>query len=353
MTVPSLDNPAVVTDPRPAAIDETLIDPSRVPGALQEVKTRDLPDGARITFEYAPYGWLTKDGEPRRQDYRAYYHTPQPECPECHGSGRAPSEKRPRSTIKCKPCNGTGECRRERMVSVTTLLDSISPKPGIPPWSEARGIEGAVEAVRRGLILPDTDPAEAVRIVRAHKLGADRARDDAAGRGLNAHALLEDYMRTGRVPNPADHPPEHRGYLKGLFAFLLRNEPTPASVEELVCDPAAGYAGRRDLVAIVKDGRRVGFDAKTQENGGICSSAHLQLGLYERAAVACGDEPCDELVVVVFAANGEFREMACAATPQTIDAALAFYEAIRPVDGLCAAANRVEKEARRIVGVVS
>lgn len=320
--------------------------PSLTPGGLQDLKQRELGDGSVITFEFAPYGWLTQKGEPRQQDYRAYYWTPRAECLACGGSGRTASEKRPDGTVKCKPCNGTGECKRERMISVTTLLDAVCPKGGLPSWSEARGIEGAVEAMRRGEITELSDPADAVKLVRYLRLGADRARDVAADRGLNTHALLEDYMVTGNVPNLADHPVEHHGYLQGLCAFLLKNDPQPEAVEQLVCDPDAGYAGRRDLVAMV-GGCRVGFDAKTQENGGIYSNAHLQLQMYERAAVAGGDEPCDRLTVVVFAANGEFREMACEALPRTVDAALEFYREIKPINALCDGANLAEKKARQ------
>lgn len=313
----------------------TIADP-QIPEGLSDYKHRELPDGSLLEYE-----------ERRDSSYRAYHLTPQPQCPACEGSGRAPSEKRPGGTIKCEPCKGTGAHPRQRLVSVSTLLDSICPKPGIPPWAEARGIEGAVEAMRRGEISPDTDPADAVKLVRLLKLGADQARDTAATRGLNLHGLLEDFMTTGTVPNLADHPVEHHGYLQGLCAFLLKNDPEPVAVEQLVCDPDAGYAGRRDLVAMVDGCCRVGFDAKTQERGGIYSSAHVQLQMYERAGIACGDEPCDRLVVVVFAANGEFREMACEAMPRTVEAALAYAREIRPIDSLCEGQNRAERKARQ------
>ena len=90
--------------------------PATIPGGLQEHKTRILPDGSLLEFEYAPAGYLTKGkGEPRLVDWRAYFHT---------------------------PVGG----KRTRMVSVTTLLDCILPKGGLPSWAEARGIEGAVRA---------------------------------------------------------------------------------------------------------------------------------------------------------------------------------------------------------------
>ena len=304
------------------------------PVALLEYKRRELPGGALLEFE-----------ERRDTNYRAYYYTPQPKCPDCGGSGRVPSSKRANGTVKCQPCKGSGECKRERFISVTTLLDAILPKPGLPIWAEARGIEGVIAAMRLGEIDHGTDPADAVKIVRALKLGADAARDKAADRGLNVHALLEAYMRTGDPPRIGDHPVEHHGYVAGLCRWLLEKNPEPEAVEELVCDPVARYAGRSDLVARV-GGFRVRYDAKTQERCGIYAGAHLQVKLYERGSIACGDEPCDFLRAVVFAADGEYDEMECEATDATVDAALEFAGLIRPIDSLCEQRNRRERQAR-------
>lgn len=328
----------------------SAIDQSTVPGALQEVKARPLPDGSMIEFEFAPAGWLTKAGEPRKTDYRAYYWTPPiTACEDCGGGGRVPGA-RANTTKRCPSCQGTGEAgKRTRLPSVTTLLDTICPKPGIPPWSEARGIEGTVEAIRRGLIDPydEASAAMAVDVVRANRLGADRAKDDAAQRGLNIHALLEQYLRTGEPPNPADHQVEHWGYIRALTRWLLKYDPEPVAIEQLVAHPEDGYAGRLDLRARV-GGRLITYDAKTQERCGIYSTAHLQVNLYERAAIHCGDEPADGLVVVVFAADGEYDEMPADYPSSLVDAALTFARAVKPIDSFCESRNRRQREARKV-----
>lgn len=298
-----------------STIDET-VDLSTVPGAMAHALTREVPDGL-IEFEEAPVGWLKKDGEPRQASWRAYFFTP-----------------------------NDGE--RLRLPSTTTLLDAIFPKGGLPPWSEARGIEGAVEAVRIGLVGEQTTPAEAVEIVRANKLGADAAKKSAADRGLNIHAALEEYMRTGKAPRLKDHPEHHRGYLQGLTRWLLRADPEPVSVEELVVHPEDGYAGRLDLRATI-DGQLVTCDAKTQERAGIYPGAYYQVNLYERAAVRCGADPAKRKLVIVFAANGEFREMAADYEDWRLDAALAHYRASKPIISACESANRIEKKAREAV----
>jgi hypothetical protein len=321
--------------------------PSTIPGAVQESLRRELDSGGLIEFESSPTGWLTQAGEMRVKDYRAYYWTAQPECESCDGSGRVPSEKRPGGTVKCQPCNGSGETKRQRVMSVSSVLDMILPKPGLPPWAEKQGIEGAIKAVRLGEIDPYTiAPGEATERVRGLRLGADRARDDAADRGLNVHDLLREYMETGNAPSRDRVLPEHAGYHQALCRFLLKTNLEPLLVEELVCDPSNGYAGRSDLVAMA-DGFRIRYDAKTNEKGQIWPGAHVQDALYERAGIASGDDPCDLLKIVVFAANGEYREMACSATEQTIDAALEWCRYVRPLNSVCESANRVEREARR------
>lgn len=321
------------------------VDQSTVPGALDVSLRRELPNGGTVIFEHAPAGWLTQKGQVRFKDYRAYYYQATERCQECD-DGRIASVKRPGNTIQCPACKGSGECRRDRYQSVTTILDVILSKPGLAPWYEARGIEGVIEAMRLGEITFDTDPTEAIEIVRRLGLGADRARDLAAERGLNVHALLEEYMETGNAPRAHEHPVEHHGYVHALNAWLLDRDPEPLAVEQLVCHVEAQYAGRRDLVATV-DGKIVGFDAKTQENGGIYSSAHIQLRLYEEAAVAGGDDPTDELRVVVFAADGTYREMPCMATAETAQKALKFAADVRPIESECTRLNLAEKRGRQ------
>lgn len=328
------------------------VDQSTVPGALEEYKTREIDGLGLIEFEQAPSGWLTKAGEVRKKDWRAYHYTPLATvCGPCEGSGRIPG-KRDGTTKQCPTCKATGNPeKRDRFTSVTTALDDIVAKKGLPPWSEARGIEGAIEAVRLGLINP-RDPvsvANAIETVRKHRLGADRARDDAADRGLNVHACLEHYMLTGSPPNPINHPEAHWGYLRALTRWLVHADPEPVAVEQLVVHPEDHYAGRLDLRAYLKTtcGALTTVDAKTQEKAGIYLGAHAQVNLYERAARRCGDEPADRLVIVVFAADGEYREMPADHPDSFTDAALAWLKQAKPVDSMCERHNRRERDARK------
>ncbi|MGH2876665.1 MAG: hypothetical protein ACRDLV_10475 [Solirubrobacteraceae bacterium] len=318
--------------------------PEFTPGAMQTVKERRLPSGHLITFEFAPAGWLKRTGAPRYDDWRAYYLTASPECEVCGGSGRAPSEKRQDATIRCKPCKGTGRTQRTRVESVTTICGRILPKDGLPPWAEMAGIHGTVEAVRRGLITAHSTDEEAVAIVRANKLGADAERNRAANRGLNVHALLEMFMLTGAPPNPADHPQPHRPFIRGLVKWLLWADPEPEAVELIVADPERGYAGRLDLLARI-DGRVTLVDLKTQENGAIYESAHIQAGLYRDAELRWGEHRPTHAVVVVVDGHGSFREMDLLADAELSNRALAFYAQIKPVTAGCNQQNSIIRQA--------
>ena len=292
-----------------------------VPGAMSVQLKRALPSGVEVTFEAAPAGWLKSDGKPRKKDWRAYY------------LNRAPDVV-PQA--------------RQRVLSVTTLLDAILPKDGLAPWYERGGIGGALEAVRRGLVTLDMDDDTAVRIVRGNRLGADALRDAAADRGLNIHRMLEEYMLFQQVPNPADHPEPHRPFIRGLVKWLIRLDPEPVEVELLVADPENGYAGRLDLLARVKVGGVPQLwlcDLKTQEKGSIYESAHVQTRLYARAEERFGEyDHIDNVRIVVVDGRGGFREMDCIADDEMALQALAYHRRVKGVVAACAQVNRIVRK---------
>lgn len=329
-------------------LDLPTIDRSLIPGEMKTTLTRDLDDGSKIEFSEAPAGWLTKKGEPRTEPWRAYhYTTASSRCEPCEGTGRL--FDRSERGRNCPACSGTGDgAERTRFESVTGIVDAICPKPGLPPWAEARGIEGAHQAWCLGLVDADTPPERVIEIVREHGLGADKAKLEAADRGLNVHALLEHYMRTGTAPAVHGHPEHHHGFIRGLSRFLLAFDPQPRAVEQVVVHPELAYAGRVDLVADVEN-LLTTIDAKTQEKGGIYTGAHVQVGLYEGARRRCGDEPASRLIVVVFAADGNFRVMEASHPDSFIDAALAWRQQVKPIDSACESQNRIEREARKAV----
>lgn len=286
-------------------------DPSRTPGAWERELVREVP-GGEVIYREAPAGWLTRDGVPRARPYREYVWSP------AGGSAL-------------------------RLPSVSRICDAICPKPGIPHYSEARGIEGAVLAFRAGLLTPASRAEHAIAVVREQGLGAEAATKRAARRGLDVHAVNEHYQLTGEPPKPSEHPEEHRGYLRSWVKAILTLKPEPVAVEQLVVNPDDGYAGRLDMRARI-GGLLETVDLKTQQNGGIYPHAHWQVNLYERAAVQCGAEAASHKRVIVLPASGDWNlEQHTAMADHEdwrVDAALAWFRANRPVESACSSRNR-------------
>lgn len=236
--------------------------------------------------------------------------------------------------------------KRVRMPSVTTLLDAIIPKPALVPWAEKQTAEGMLTLLRAGELDSRMKPTEALAALRDFNLGAEGVRDTAAKRGVDVHALLEAFARDGSWADPVgildieDYPFAH-----ALNDWLRERRPQPLEIEQLVCDPDAKYAGRLDLRAMI-DGQLVTVDLKTQERAGIYPSAHAQARAYERAAVHCGSDPADRVLIVVVAKDGTWREMDCLMTGRGFEAALQYHRALRPVESACDSANRAARDAR-------
>jgi hypothetical protein len=236
--------------------------------------------------------------------------------------------------------------KRQRLVSVTSLIDSILPKPGLLHWSEAQTAEGMLTLLRAGELHPSLTAAEALAAMREAKIGAEGVSTTAARRGVDVHALLERYARDGTWADPVglldvdDYP-----YAHALNDWLRKYRPEPLEIEQLVADPEHGYAGRLDLIATI-DGQRTLVDLKTSEKAAIWDAAHLQTRAYSNASLVCGDDPCDRILIVVVAKDGTWREMDCLMTQRGLEDALRYHRALKPVTAACTQANKVAKDER-------
>ena len=289
------------------------LDRSQIPGAFEIHTQRKLADGTIISFESAPIGWLTKAGEPRRAPWRAYF-------------VERPGEK------------------RQRVPSVTTLLNELLPKD-LSWWSEEQGILGMAELVRRGEWNPiQHTPEDAVHRVRKAKLGKDAAKDRAAGRGTDAHSIVEAFLTEGKTPRPSDWPPELHGYVIALTKWLLDAKPDPILVERLVYSDY-GYAGRADLLARI-DGTPTLVDFKTSGKGMTWPTAQAQTAMYRRALCEGGD--CDPDIparIVVFAPTGSYYEIPTVIEDDGVAALFAWREVLKPAVAACESHNRRIRKA--------
>lgn len=224
---------------------------------------RTLPDGSLIEYEERITGW------------RAYHYT-------------------------------TADGKRTRYPSVTTILGEVMPKRGLLEFYEERGAEGAAILARRGG-LKGVDPSQAVEVVRGAGLGAKDAAREAATRGIGVHAILQRYATDGDVPNPADYPAEMRGYIRGLILWLLKADPTPTAIEQLVANPNHRYAGRYDLRAGIYNLDTL-VDLKTNRRCQIYPEAALQVTGYAYADIACGAPAPERLLLVAVGPDGSYAE---------------------------------------------
>lgn len=234
------------------------------------------------------------------------------------------------------------EGKREPAVSVTSVLKVLD-KPALLKWAEGCGAEGAALLAARGE-LNGIDPAEAVGIVRLHKLGMDAKRDAGADRGTAVHNVLELWARERTVPNLADFPGPVRGYVQGLCAWLLAANPQPSGIERFVGSVEHGYAGRLDLRAEL-DGRDCIVDLKTNPAGRAYDEAHLQARGYAVADVECGQPEPEGIVVVAVGENGTFEMVECEAEAGDWLNVLATYRSLCRLRSARAIRDRVAKAA--------
>jgi hypothetical protein len=233
----------------------------------------------------------------------------------------------------------TADGKRARAVSVTTFLKVLD-KPALTRWREDAGIRGAIAAERSGL-LKEVGIDDVATVIRDNKMGSDAALGAAVTRGLDIHRLLELYVTEGLVPNPADHPPEHRGYVRSLVRWLLSADARGLEVEaseRLVAHPKLGYAGRYDLRARLNGFSHL-IDLKTNRHGRVWKEHHYQPVAYALAAVECGEEMPHKCLIVAVGPEG-FEEMRACVGPADVKCILDAYRRDQKLE----AALRAERE---------
>src|SRR5690606_28995527 len=115
------------------------------------------------------------------------------------------------------------------------------------------------------------------------------ARDEAAVRGTEIHALAEQIVHGTQVQVPD----RLLSYVQGYVRWLDAHHVEPLITEQSVGSRLDSYAGRVDCIARV-DGRVLGLDWKTSK--GVYSSTALQVAAYVRAEfTVTDDDPETEL----------------------------------------------------------
>lgn len=261
---------------------------------------REIPNVGTLVFENAEAGqWLTKKGTPAKKAKRTYTLTP--------AAAGEPAE----------------------LDAVSSIVGCMH-KQALLGWYEKCGAIGAIRAVRAGEIDDTVPEEEVIDRVRLLGLGADRQKSDAADRGTAIHTVFEALAQGGEPPDPAEFPEEARPWLQGAVSAWLALDPEPTEVEQIVCHPDDRYAGRPDLVAHVR-GVPTLIDYKTGK-GRIYPESQYQTRLYERARRACGQEPCERLLVIGVKDDGGFEVCESAVTDEDAASLLALFRSRREVE---------------------
>jgi hypothetical protein len=193
--------------------------------------------------------------------------------------------------------------------SVTNVLGVLA-KPGLDAWKIEQGIMAALTLPR----LPD----ESLDVF-AHRVVADMGEqvEKAADFGSAIHAACEAYALEKQLPED----PHLREHLGSWVSWFDANVERVASVEQVYVEHEHGYAGRVDMVALLRGGGASGsasgsatcpywavVDFKTQKikrsTRGEAKPAFyetwpLQLAAYRQAILASGAKNVRGLVSVV------------------------------------------------------
>lgn len=171
-----------------------------------------------------------------------------------------------------KPSHHYLDATGARIPGVTTILGDGLPKPALIAWAANVTAEAAVN---RWPELSELSVSDRLKLLKGVRY-ADR--DEAARRGTEVHALGEQLVRGEQVIVPD----ALAGHVDAYLQFLDEWQPDPVLVEATVYSRPYGYAGTLDLVADMRDGRRLLLDLKTTRSG-VYGETALQLAAYRYA----------------------------------------------------------------------
>lgn len=194
--------------------------------------------------------------------------------------------------------------------SVTTIIRKTVPKE-LAWWGMTVGVEGVVELIRQNPNHARLPANVLIPKLTEHKLTVNHTLSRAGERGTAIHDLLEDYGKTGNLPDLQAIDPRYTGYARSLVKWLADNRPEFFKQETMTASLEHGYAGTYDARAILHAGKHEGklalVDLKTSKQ--IYKDQHFpQLEAYEQAEVELGESPTDIRLVVQLSDDGKVRQ---------------------------------------------
>ena len=211
-----------------------------------------------------------------------------------HRDGTACHEVTAKTTGLPRPTT-VADARKLGLVPSVTNILNMKAKPALNTWLQDN-------AIRAALTTPQ-NPGEPEDVWRSRIAEeSERIGREAAEWGTLLHSHLETYLTTGAMTGPS----EVLDYLRGAETWLRENVETAIQAEQSVVGDL-GYAGRLDLYAVLKDGRRAVIDFKSQRlvgkrAPGFYKEWAMQLAAYGDCLREDG-EPLPSLISLIIPAD--------------------------------------------------
>lgn len=196
----------------------------------------------------------------------------------------------------------------KRWPRVTEILDGMGGKHHLVRWIVKTEKE-AVRAAAVGSLLSTTlgdGPliSRADAVARMQRLTpvmeTERIKGLATRYGSRTHSLVEDYLKTGKLPVLDSSDPDGPALLLSFGAFREYWDSaglTPVKVEQRTYCPACGIAGTLDILARDTDGRLLIADLKTSKRISPVEMS-MQLSCYRHCAALTEGEPIDSAMII-------------------------------------------------------
>lgn len=214
--------------------------------------------------------------------------------------------------------------------SVTTIIRKTVPKE-LAWWGMTVGVQGVAELIRLDPKYARLPADALVSRLTENKLTVNDTLSRAGERGTAIHDLLEDYGKTGNLPDLQAIDPLYTGYARSLVKWLADNRPEFLKQETMTASLEHGYAGTYDARAILHAGKHEGklalIDLKTSKQ--IHKDQHFpQVEAYEQAEVELGESPTDIRLVVQLSSDGKVRQAVSTYDFSDFEVLLKHYQAI-------------------------
>lgn len=226
--------------------------------------------------------------------------------------------------------------------SVSTILGDTLPK-NLSSWAEKGAVDAMISLYRKWNYLPDTTGL-ALDLMQKEGLRHWQRRDAAALRGTTVHKVFE-LLGDGKIPNVAKAPPTQRGYVQAIANWWIQNDPQVEHNELIVASETHHYAGRLDLIARLKDGRRGIIDLKT--SSGVRESHHFQLAGYEIGVAESGYGEVDFKAVLRVGDDGTHEFVESWATPEQFESILGTYRSLKQFEKATPDEHNWKKQRRK------